>query len=228
MGRPRRVTTGGVVYHVLNRANRRSRIFHKSPDYEAFLNLLGEGLDRLPCRLLGLCLMPNHWHFVLWPHGDGDLSRLTGWISNTHVKRYRQHYHDKVGGHLYQGRFKSFPVQEDGHLLTLLRYVESNPLRANLAARAGDWPWSSYALRGGPWGRLFSDWPVPRPADWGAIVESRWRKPDLAQVRTSLDRGRPFGDETWVRCTAARMGLESTVRSLGRPPVQSGAGSTGD
>ena len=150
MGRARRVAAGGIVYHVLNRSNRRARMFHKPRDFDAFLKVIEEGLSRIPCRVLGLCLMPNHWHLVLWPHADGDLSRLLAWITNTHVKRYRQHYHDKVGGHLYQGRFKSFPVQDDGHLLTVLRYVEANPLRCGLSQRAREWPWSSCALREGP------------------------------------------------------------------------------
>ncbi len=217
MGRAKRIAAGGIVYHVLNRANRRTRIFHKPRDYDAFIKLLGDGLERIPCRLLGLCLMPNHWHLVLWPHADGDLSRLMAWITNTHVKRYRQHYHDKIGGHLYQGRFKSFPVQEDGHLLTVLRYVEANPLRAKLAARAGDWPWSSYAMRGGPLAKLLGDWPVDRPADWGGCVEARWADAEKARLQTSMDRGRPFGEERWMQTTAARLGLELTLRPIGRP-----------
>lgn len=150
---------------------------------------------------------------------DGNLSRLMAWGTNTHVKRYR---HDKVGGHLYQGRFKSFPVQEDGHLLILLRYVEANPLRAALAERAGDWPWSSYALRlAGPWAqRWLSAWPLPRPAEWGEMVETRWGEAELAEVRASLDRGRPFGEPQWVRQSAVRLGLEASLRPPGRPPLR--------
>jgi putative transposase len=207
------------VYHVLNRANRRAQIFHRPRDYEAFLKVLAEGLERVPCRVLGLCLMPNHWHLVLWPHGDGDLSRLMAWISNTHVKRYRQHYHDRIGGHLYQGRFRSFPVQEDVHLLTVLRYVEANPLRARLAEHAGQWPWSTDALRRGVFASLFSDWPLPRPADWSEWVEARWKEQDLSEVRTSVSRGRPFGQDAWVQATAQRLGLELTLRRVGRPGV---------
>ena len=218
MGRPRRVTAGGIVYHVLNRANRRARIFHKPGDYEAFLAILEEGLTRVPCRVLSLCLMPNHWHLVLWPHADGDLSRLMGWVTNTHVKRYRQHYEDKVGGHLYQGRFKSFPVQEDGHLLTVLRYVEANPLRCGLAERARDWAWSSCSFRAnGRFRSLLSDWPLPRPIDWEQLVESRWADPELTALRTSVRRGNPFGQGTWVQQTARLLGLEATLRRTGRP-----------
>jgi putative transposase len=132
-------------------------------------------------------------------------------------QRYLQHYQDKIGGHLYQGRFKSFPVQEDRHLLTVLRYVEANPLRARLAERTGQWPWSSDALRGGAYASLLSEWPLPRPTDWSQWVEARWAEEELNQVRTSLDRGRPFGQESWVQGTAKRLGLELTLRPPGRP-----------
>jgi putative transposase len=161
--------------------------------------------------------MPNHWHLVLWPHGDGDLSRLMAWVTNTHVKRYREHYHDKIGGHLYQGRFKSFPVQENYHLLTLLRYVEANPLRAGLAERAGQWPWSTDGLLAGEYAPLFSPWPLPRPANWSDLVEARWTDAELSQIRTSVQRGRPLGEETWTEQTARRLGLELTLRPTGRP-----------
>jgi len=222
MGRPRRIAAGNVVYHVLNRANRRVKIFHKPRDYEAFVKILAEGVERIPCRVL--CLMPNHWHLVLWPRKDGDLSRFMAWVTNTHVKRYRQHYHDKGGGHLYQGRYKSFPVQQDSHLLTVLRYVEANPLRAKLAERAGQWPWSSDALRQGPFAELFSDWPLPRPGDWPRRVESRWKDEELAEIGTSLERGRPFGHKAWVHATARRLGLGLTLRPRGRPPNNAGKG----
>jgi len=168
--------------------------------------------------------MPNHWHLVLWLREDGDLSRFMAWVTNTHVKRHRQHYHDKGGGHLYQGRYKSFPVQQDSHLLTVLRYVEANPLRAKLAERAGQWPWSSDALRQGPFAELFSDWPLPRPGDWPRRVESRWKDEELAEIGTSLERGRPFGHKAWVHATARRLGLGLTLRPRGRPPNNAGKG----
>jgi putative transposase len=218
MGRPKRVTAGGLVYHVLNRGNRRARIFLKPQDYAAFLDAIVEGLDRHPTEVLGLCLMPNHWHLVLCPKEDGDLTRFVGWVTNTHVKRYRQHYEDKVGGHLYQGRFKSFPVQNDSYLLTVLRYVEANPLRCGLGLHAEDWPWSSFSLREKSAGSFLSPWPVARPVDWKSLVEARWSEPELAQIRRSADRGSPFGEAGWAESTAIRLALQSTLRAPGRPP----------
>src|SRR5258706_11434468 len=140
MPRIARVVCGGMVQHVLNRGNGRMRLFHKPADYDAFANLLADAAERVPgVRLLAYCLMPNHWHLVLHPKGDGELSSYMRWLSNTHVRRWRQHSHSVGQGDVYQGRYKSFPVQEDAYLARLLRYVESNALRAGLFRRAELW-----------------------------------------------------------------------------------------
>lgn len=130
MTRSRRITLGGYVYHVLNRANGRLRIFRKAGDFLAFEKILAEGLERVPIRLCGYCLMGNHWHLLLWPAGDADLAAFMQWVTLTHTQRYHVS-HGTVGmGHLYQGRYKSFPVQDDSYYLTALRYIEGNPVRA--------------------------------------------------------------------------------------------------
>jgi putative transposase len=145
MPRTARAVEGGGIYHVLNRGNGRMRIFHKPEDYESFVKLLGEARERARgVDLLGLCLMPNHWHMVVRPRADADLAAFMRWLCTAHVRRHHAHYHS-AAGHLYQGRHKSFPVQDDGHLLTVLRYVEANALRGGLAERAGEWRWSSDA-----------------------------------------------------------------------------------
>jgi putative transposase len=218
MGRMRRKVAGGVVYHALNRGNGRARIFHKPGDYDAFVRLLRDGQRIVPIRLLGFCLMPNHWHLVLWPFEDGDLSRYIRWVSNTHVKRYREHYQDRGAGHLYQGRFKSFPVQDDYHLLTVLRYVEANPLRAGLARQAAAWRWSSFTARERNEAEgLLSDWPLDRPGDWGTTVEEVLEDTTLAGLRQSIERGRPYGEASWTRRIAGLLGLAGTLLPRGRP-----------
>src|SRR5438876_4724546 len=137
MPRTARASVGGYCYHVINRGNARAEVFHKEGDYRAFLEAIGEANVRLPIRLLAYCLMPNHFHLVLWPHGDGDLGRWMHWLLTTHVRRYLRHY--QHSGHVWQGRFKAFPIQDDNHLVTVLRYVERNPLRASLVDRAEAW-----------------------------------------------------------------------------------------
>lgn len=214
------------MYHVLNRGNDRRRVFRRDGDYAAFVELLAAGKRRADVALLGFCVMPNHWHLLLRPDGDGDLAAYLSWVTNTHVKRYRA-AHPGTSGHLYQGRYKSFPVQDDPHLLTVLRYAESNPLRGERPLvpprRAQDWPWSSLSawLTGscGPVAAadLLDDWPVDRPADWLALVNAPQPEQEAAAVRAAVERGRPLGDERWVRRTAAALGLESTLRPRGRP-----------
>src|SRR5471030_829746 len=108
MPRSARASVGGYCYHVLNRGNARAEVFHKDNDYHAFVKLIRQASAPVPMRLLGFCLMPNHFHLALWPHGDEDLSAWMGWLLTAHVRRYHKHY--RSSGHVWQGRFKAFPV----------------------------------------------------------------------------------------------------------------------
>lgn len=219
MARRARSVYGGEIYHVLNRGNCRMRIFHKRADYLAFMRLLEQGRQRTGIRILAYCLLPNHWHLVLWPRKAADLAAFVGWVSNTHVRRWRQHRHSVGEGHLYQGRFKSLPAQEKG-LHEVLRYVEGNPRRAKLVARAEDWPYSSlYAGEHRPEDRVeLTPWPLPRPQDWARRVNEPIAAEELNRLRLHLLRDRPYGDAEWVAAAAKRMGLEWTLRDRGRPP----------
>ena len=220
MGRPPRVATGGLVYHVLNRANARMRIFDKAEDYEAFERVLEEAVDRTKTRLLAYCVMPTHWHMVVWPREDDELSRFTGWIALTHTRRWHAHRHSTGSGHLYQGRFKSFPIQDDGHFLTVCRYVERNALRANLVDRAEAWRWGSlYRWKHGTAKEksLLASWPLARSPGWLKRVNTPQSKAEVAALRRSVNRGCPFGESSWTAQMAHQLGLESTLRPQGRP-----------
>ncbi len=226
MGRPLRAVSGGVVYHVLNRANARARIFRVDADYAAFLRIAAEAARRVRLDVLAYCVMPNHWHLVLRPWEDGDLSRFTGWLTLTHTQRWHAHRHTAGTGHLYQGRFKSFPVQTDEHFLILCRYVERNPLRAELVERAEQWPWSSLAARRNRQPAEerpeLADWPVDRPSDWLRLVNRPQSPQEEDAIRTSIARGRPLGKLIWQKRTAAKLGLELTLRPRGRPRKRRG------
>jgi putative transposase len=121
MPRTVRASLGGFPYHVLDRGNARSQVFHKDEGYGAFLEMMAEAMLRQPMRILAYCLMPNHFHLTVWPHADGDLSRWMHWLMTTHVRRYLRHYHSS--GHVWQGRFKAFPIQDDEQLLVVMRYI---------------------------------------------------------------------------------------------------------
>jgi putative transposase len=218
MPRTARASVGGICYHVLNRGNGRAEVFHKDEDYAAFLKLLRQADQRVSMRLLGYCLMPNHFHLVVWPRENGDLGRWMQWLLTSHVRRYHRHYHSS--GHVWQGRFKAFPIEEDDHLLTVLRYVERNPVRAKSLrlSTAEQWPWSSAGSPGKKVARPVLDpGPVARGPDWLDWVNCPLTIPDLAAVRDSVHRGRPFGHEDWQRNIAVQLGLESTLRPRGRP-----------
>ena len=182
--------------------------------------MLAEALAAVPVRLLAYCLMPNHWHLLLWPTLDGQLGRFMQRLTVTHVRRWHEHRHSTGRGHVYQGTFKSFPVQEDRHFLKVARYVERNALRADLVDRAEDWRWCSLWRResGSAQERgILSEWPVARPADWLERVNGPANAAEEEAMRQSLRRGRPFGDADWQQRTAARLGLEKTFRPRGRP-----------
>ncbi len=223
MGRPNRVSRGGLVYHVLNRANARQTIFEDDPDYEAFERVLEQAVERFDMRLLAYCVMPNHWHMVVWPRKTGELSQFTGWLTLTHTQRWHAHRQSIGAGHVYQGRFKSFPIQDDSHFFTVCRYVERNALRAKLVRCAENWPWCSLARWkfGTPAEKsLLAAWPKARGTRWCDRVNAAQTKEELAALRCCVERGRPFGGDAWRDRIARQLGLESTLRPRGRPKKQ--------
>ena len=216
MPRTARASKGGYVYHVLNRGNGRASVFHKPDDFAAFVRLLREAHDKVPMRLTGYCLLSNHFHLLLWPHNDGDLSRWMQWLLTAHVRRYHRHY--KGSGHVWQGRFKAFPVQHNEYYHTCLRYIERNPLRAGLVERSQDWEWSSLkpTARSGLPG-LLDPGPLPKGAGWTNYVNGVESEAELAAIRRSIERGAPYGSADWQQSTAAALGLEASLRPRGRP-----------
>jgi len=220
MPRRARISTGGLAYHILNRRVGRLGLFDKPADYMAFEKILNEAHERTGIRIAAYCLMPNHWHLVLWPRDDGELSEVMRWITVTHTQRWHAHRQSFGSGPVYQGRFKSFPVQTDEHFLTVARYVERNALRAKLVKRAEQWQWSSLWrwAQGDPKLLAFlSDWPVKRPRQWVGWVNRAETASELEDLRCSAQRGRPFGSQGWVVRIAKRLSLESTLRPRGRP-----------
>lgn len=220
MPRLPRVAVGDVPYHVINRANGRARIFHDEKDYRHFESLLLEGVELIDMRILAYCIMPNHWHLVLYPRKDGDMSEFMRWITTTHVRQRRVQTKTVGGGHLYQGSYKSFPIQEDQHLITVIRYVEQNPLRARLVDRAERWPYSSLYRRmrdNKEDKKLLASFPTALPKNYLSLVNNTLNKEALESLRTSVKKGAPYGSTAWTNWMIEEYDMESTTREPGRP-----------
>lgn len=220
MPRRPRICPAGTTFHVLNRAVARLTLFEKPGDYEAFERVLAETHARIPLPLFSYVVMPNHWHFVVRPETDSQLTEFFRWLTHTHTMRWHAHYQTEGTGHLYQGRFKTFPVEDDEHLLAVLRYVERNPLRASLCQAAEEWRYGSMWRRvaGDAKSRgILSDWPVPRPRQWKSIVNRPQNEKELDALRRCVKKGCPYGSEHFVSQSAVRLQLEHTLRSRGRP-----------
>lgn len=215
MPRRRLEDAGGLVLHVLNRSAKRAQLFFSDQDYRAFEEILQRALTRTPTRLLCYCIMPNHWHLVLWAIGN-EVPNFMHWVTMTHAKQWHDAHETTGTGHVYQNRYRAIPVQTDSHLFSVLRYVERNPLRACLVAHAEDWKWSSL------WRRckscdegLLSPWPLPQPQNWLEIVNLPQTAAEVEAIQKAVKRNRPLGQADWGAAIAARIQLP--LREPGRP-----------
>ncbi|MDD5496776.1 MAG: transposase [Candidatus Omnitrophica bacterium] len=216
MPRISRGLVDNFIYHVLNRGNNKQKIFHKEYDYKAFINLMREAKKIYPMKIFAYCLMPNHFHLILMPTQAEYLSKWMQWLMTSHVRRYHRHY--GTAGHVWQGRFKSFIIQKDEYLITALRYVEANPIRAKLVNMAKDWPWSSHKETiGKSKHRLIDDAPIQLPDNWDSYINKDMAEKDLDKIRQSVKRQSPYGTNEWQSLICKQLGLESTLRPRGRP-----------
>ncbi|MFC1802259.1 transposase [Patescibacteria group bacterium] len=220
MPRVNRVDIGNQIYHVLNRANARVQIFDNDKDYQLFESVLEESKEKFDMRILAYSIMPNHWHLVLSPKNDGDLSKFIGWLSNTHTKRWHAIKKTTGQGHLYQGRYKSFVCQDDTHFLTLVRYVERNPKKANLVKKAENWKWGSVWRR--EMGtekqkKLLSEWVISKPKEHLKYLNEPQNESEEKAIQNSIQKSCPYGDDNWKGKIIKKFKLESTIRPLGRP-----------
>lgn len=216
MPRIARGLADGYIYHVLNRGNSKQEIFRKSHDYNVFIDRIKEAKSNYPIKIFAYCLMPTHFHIVVLAVKAEGLSKWMQWLMTSHVRRYHKHYGTR--GHVWEGRFKSFIIQKDNHLLTVLRYVEGNPVRAGLVKLAKDWPWSSHreSINEKPH-FLIDEPPIELPQDWARYVNEPLTVKELAELSESVSRGSPYGLPTWQIDVSIELGLESTLRPRGRP-----------
>jgi len=202
------------------------RLFLKDGDFEAFERILAQTLETRPMRILAYCLLSNHWHLVLWPEHDGDLAGFMQKLTITHARNWQVNRRRVGYGHLYQGRYKSFPIENDEHFYQVVRYVERNALRAKMVRRAENWRFCSLWRRVNGETDLLSDWPLPRPRSWLQYVNQAQSEAEL-QAISSQRRARTT---VWRRgleprhCPTARSGIDlpparPTLAQGGRYPV---------
>lgn len=219
MVRKPRIDIGDYPYHVLNRANARLPIFFKEDDFEMFESILEDACLNYDMRLLAYCLMPNHFHLVLFPRNDGDLQKFMQWVTLTHTQRWHAKNGTTGTGHLYQGRYKSILTQNDEHLFGLIRYVERNPLRANPVKNLNNWRFSSYWRRNrgsDNHKRILSEWPIVMPSDYHSFIHEPMTLEELSNIRQSTQRGQLYGSDTWTDSMKIRFNIEDP-KPRGRP-----------
>lgn len=220
MGRAPRVDVGNQVYHVLNRANSRKTIFSEPDEYRHFEMLLKKAVEKYNMRILAYTLMPNHWHLLLYPRGDGDVSLFMQWLTLTHTQQYHVWKRTTGHGHIYQGRYKSFLIEQEQYLWAAIKYVERNPVRAKLTKKVEQWKWGSGYRRLDGTNKeqqLLSDSPTNLPRNYRSWVNEPDKTDDLTNLRASIEKGKPFGTMNWVELMVERFNLQATLRAPGRP-----------
>jgi len=189
MSRPLRICPDGVPQHIVNRGNLRAPVFREPADYLGFLAALTDAADRTTVRLLAFCLMPNHWHLVLWPVHGQEISAYMQVVMNAHIRDVQRRHGTAGTGHIYQGRYKNSAILTDRHFMNVCRYVEANPLCAGLVPRAENWEWSSL-VRSGPVDDIdiLSPWPITRPTKWIEQVNRPQGNREIREIEGQIRR----------------------------------------
>jgi len=219
MPRQPRLDIAGEIYHVINRANARMQIFNRPGDYKAVINTLLEIKTKIPLQIYSFCIMPNHWHFAVKPNQDGDMGRFFGKFTQAVTQRWHAYHHTAGSGHLFQGRFKSFLVENDAYFLQLMKYIEANPLRAKLVERAEQWQWGSLNIRNinsSLASSLLDSWPLDMPTGYLVQVNQPLPKAVHERITHSIVKSTPLGGDEWVLRKVKEFQLEYTIRNPGR------------
>ena len=220
MPRLARNVFAGIPHHITQRGNRREDVFFSDSDRKIYLTWLKEYSRKHGLEILAYCLMTNHVHLVVVPETEKTLQEV---LKPLHM-RYAQRINREKGwkGHLWQGRFFSSPL-DDAYLWAAIRYVERNPVRANMLRKAEQYSWSSAAAHCGikadgvltkskTWGKKFK-----QIADWSAWLAEEEEQDKLSLLRRNIEKGLPTGSERFIKKLEAVSGKELRFRPQGRP-----------
>jgi putative transposase len=197
VGQMARVVAPGMPHHVIQRGNRRQPTFFRHEDYGVYVDLMAQWCRKLHVEIWAYCLMQNHVHLVAVPDSEDGLAKAVG---EAH-RRYTRHVNFREGwrGHLWQGRFKSYPMDES-YLLSAVRYIELNPVRAKLVREPAAYPWSSAAAHvEGREDRLVVASPLPQMVgDWREFLSIGIGADDAEILRLHERTGRPLGSPDFI------------------------------
>jgi len=204
MPRTARIVPAGYPQHIINRAVMRMKIFTHEKDYKLFEDILIESVQETGVQLHAYCIMPNHWHLLVTPLQEGDLSVFMHKLTNAHTRRVHVVTETIGTGPLYQGRYKSFLVEDDRHFFTVLKYIERNAVRAKLVRNTEDWRWGSAWVRihgTNAQQQILTSPPTPLPHRYLEWINEPEPAESLTKVRSSVTKGVPFGGMEWVEAT---------------------------
>jgi putative transposase len=198
MARIARVVAPGIPHHVTQRGNRRQQTFFHDEDYQAYLELMSEWCAKYKVQIWAYCLMPNHVHLIAVPETRDGLNLAIGEAHRRYTRRIN--FREGWRGHLWQGRFSSF-ILDENYLLACTRYVELNPVRAGLVKKPEAWRWSSAGAH-----VKRKDDILVQTKPLLAMIKSPWKKflsvdaqeSEMALFRKHERTGRPTGNDAFI------------------------------
>ena len=201
----------------MNRSAKQLTLFDSRAEYDLFLDVLAEAETVCPIRLLEYCVMPNHWHLLVWPERDDQLTRFMRWITGVHAQRWRRARGQTGKGAVYQGRYRWVAVQGGQHYDIARRYIQQNPVRARLVDCPGDWPWSSASSEPVAVRPALTRGPLSPDAHQQVLSNRLLTDEAARQMRASLKNGQPFGDPQWSRALEVRKWLVAVLEAHSKP-----------
>ena len=215
MARLARIVIPNLPHHVTQRGNRRQPVFFSDDDYQEYLSLLAHYTKQADVSVWAWCLMPNHVHLMLTPPNDGALRQA---LAETHRNYSRLiNFRESWRGYLWQGRFASCPM-DPAHTMMAARYIELNPVRAQLVQHPGDWMWSSAGahLSGKSDGLTNITALGQHVQNWGDFLASGLAEDEGTAIRRGERTGRPLGDADFIAGLESQTGRALAVKKAGR------------
>lgn len=205
MARIARVVSPWYPHHITQRGNRRQQTFFCDEDYKVYLSLMSEWCKEFKVEIWAYCLMPNHVHLIAVPESEESLRSAIGEAHRRYTRRIN--FREGWRGHLWQGRFSSYPMDES-YLLAAVRYIELNPLRAGLVKEPLDYPWSSAkAHLTGEDDKLVKVAPLLEMVkDWRSFLMSAPQEKEMEELRKHEHTGRPLGNERFIEKLEGKLG----------------------